>query len=328
MGNHDKKELRLSEEAMAFDKQILERIEAGHIPDLRRVEECTYFYNNSWRHPEYVKLDFVEQFETIYSAIKQHSPPRSRNLRALEIGCGPGFLSLELARNQLDVTGIDLSEACIAIAQKYADEDPWINERGILEYRVANFLEPNIFAENSFDVVLFKGSLHHFPDQTAVMEQLHTLLASEGLVIALEPTRDTVTKGNAALLHMMKLLLSVGGGYYQNVDVPQNIDEQKKIISDIYNEMKYEGEDGEKLQSVNDNEAGFEEMNDALSRSFTQLVSTQKYGFFHEVIGGLRFDQDLNNKLARYIRDADAELCKLGVVQPTEFFFVGTKRSV
>jgi hypothetical protein len=57
---------------------------------------------------------------------------------------------------------------------------------------------------------------------------------------------------------------------------------------------------------------------------FSQLEFIERYGFFHEVIGGLRFEQEVNNKLARYLRDVDGELCRLGVIRPTEFFYVGT----
>ena len=50
----------LHQEAEAFNSQIDERIANGHIPDLRLAEPCDYFYNNPWRRPAYVKLDFVE----------------------------------------------------------------------------------------------------------------------------------------------------------------------------------------------------------------------------------------------------------------------------
>ena len=52
-------------EAMAFDSQIEERIANGHIPDLRYSTPCDYFYNNPWRRPKYVELDFGEIFQVI-----------------------------------------------------------------------------------------------------------------------------------------------------------------------------------------------------------------------------------------------------------------------
>ena len=61
----------------------------------------------------------------------------------LEIGCGPGYISLELARFGYDVVGIDLSAHCIKIAQDFADLDPHIGERGSLEYKFCNLFEFN-----------------------------------------------------------------------------------------------------------------------------------------------------------------------------------------
>src|SRR5688572_18139947 len=120
----------LLQEAQAFDRQILDRVEHGHIPDLRYTQKCEYFYNNVWRHPDFVKMDFGEIFSIINDAIKKfiNKPAVS----VLEVGCGPGFISLELARNGHNVTGIELSPYCIEVAKKFADADPDKGERGFL----------------------------------------------------------------------------------------------------------------------------------------------------------------------------------------------------
>ena len=96
---------KLAEEAHAFDRQIDERVANGHIPDLRLCTPCDYFYNNPWRRPAYVQLDFGEQFEIIREAIRTHAPKAERTPVVLEVGCGPGYLSLELARAGFNVTG-------------------------------------------------------------------------------------------------------------------------------------------------------------------------------------------------------------------------------
>ena len=104
----------LAEEAAAFDRQIEERIANGHIPDLRRCGPCDWFYNNPWRRPAYVALDFGEQFELIRDAIVAHAPVTVGPRRVLEVGCGPGYLSLELARSGFDVTALDLCQRSFA----------------------------------------------------------------------------------------------------------------------------------------------------------------------------------------------------------------------
>ena len=316
----------LVQEAEAFDKQIQNRIGAGHIPDLRRVQECTYFYNNTWRHPDYVRLDFGEQFELIRKAIRDYAQAESEMSRVLEIGCGPGYISLELARNNLDVTGIDLSKVCIDIAKRYAQEDPWIESRGPLHYLSGDFFNEGLLPAQSFDAVVFVGALHHFPDQENVGRRVCNLLKDNGIVIVHEPTRDRMTRGNAAFIHLVRVLLSQGHGFFKQIEIPENLEQQSAEIETIYSEMRYESETGENVQSINDNEAGFLEMNQMLQKNFHRLHFQERYAFFHELIGGLRFEQQVNTRLARYLRDADAELCRLGVLQPTEFFYVGRNK--
>lgn len=316
-------EERLQEEAKAFDNQIDERISAGHIPDIRRAVPCTYFYNNSWRHPEYVNLDFGNKFSLIRDAIFKATPHGDTNFRILEVGCGPGYMSLELAREGLDVTGLDLSPKCIEVAKKIAEEDPWKNKRGNLRYLVDDFLSPSDIEENSFDYIIFVGALHHFPNQEEACLQCRKLLKKNGHIIAIEPTRDRVTRGNAIIFNLIQTILSAGGGYYGHLKIPSSLDEQNEQITNTLNALRYEDSKGEKVQSVNDNEAGYDEMLTALKESFFQVSFKDLYGLFHELIGGLRFDQNTNNLLARYIRDVDRELCELGVVQATEFLYVG-----
>ena len=149
----------LNDEAKAFDLRIKERMNAGHIPDLRRVKSCHYFYNNVWREPLYVSISIGTRFSFI---LKHINALRLQTPRVLEIGCGVGFISLELARNGCNVIGIDISEKNIEVAKKMAKENPYKKGFGSLEYHVSeifNFLEN---CKNTFDAIVFYGILHHF----------------------------------------------------------------------------------------------------------------------------------------------------------------------
>lgn len=316
----------LKEEAKAFDSQIIERVKNGHIPDIRLVEPCEYFYNNSWRHPDYVQLDMGEQVALIHKTIQEHNARTEGTLKVLEIGCGPGWLSLELARLGYDVVGIDLSPDCVSIARGVAASDPWKETRGKLEYVAGDFFAAGLPQEH-FDAVVFLGALHHFADQERVMGQIKRLLRKGGLVVAHEPTRDRMTEGNAAVIHLIRILLAANDGFYQRIPIPETTADCDAEINAIFKDMKYEDQLGDKLQSAHDNDAGHKEMCSALYNNFTEVVYQERYAFFHELIGGLRFDQEKNRQLARYLRNADANLCRMGVLQPTEFFYVGRMES-
>lgn len=310
-------------EASAFDHQINERVRNGHIPDLRYCTPCDYFYNNPWRRPEFVKLDMGEQYERIAASLARQFP--GRKSRVLEVGCGPGFISLELSRSGHSVLGIDVSPECIRVAAEFAAKDPHRNERGELEYIAGDFFSHASLAATSFDAVVFVGALHHFNDQALVMHRVNQLLAPGGIVIAHEPTRDRVSPSNAAIFHLVTRLLSLGGGYYQSLQLPGDSGVLRSEVDGILKKLRYESESGEKLQSVNDNEAGHAEMTAGLRSNFGEQEYEEVSGFYHEVIGGLRFAEGVNSAAARYIREIDRLMCACGAIQSTEFYFTGIK---
>jgi SAM-dependent methyltransferase len=316
----------LEAEASAFDRQIDARIANGHIPDLRRATPCDWFYNNPWRRPAYVELDFGEQFQLIRDTVKTHTIQSGRPARVLEVGCGPGYLSLEMARAGFDVTGVDLSTRCVEIAQQFRDCDPFAEGRGSLSYLATDFLRSDQLAPGSFDAVFFLGALHHFAEQDAVARRVSELLVPNGLCIVHEPVRDRVTRGNALFVHLVRVLLSAGRGFYDPQPIPTSNAEAVKAVDRIFASLRYESDDGQNVQSVNDNEAGYAEMYPVLTRHFEQVDFRWRYAFFHELIGGLRFAEAENEALARYLRFIDGQLCAAGVLSPTEFFFVGRRR--
>jgi 2-polyprenyl-3-methyl-5-hydroxy-6-metoxy-1,4-benzoquinol methylase len=315
------------QEAFAFDRQIRERIENGHVPDLRRAPSCHYFYNNAWREPYYVALDFKEQADLFTGTLRSILPEKTQP-RILEIGSGPGYLCLELARNGFCTTGIDLSCECVKIARQFADEDPWKRNRAPLSYVCGDFFRDAEELGCGFDAVVMLGAQHHFKDQDALMRRICGLLNHEGFVLAHEPTRDRMTMGTAAIMYLIQALLSEVGGYFQKDLLAQGKENIALAINSIFNRARYEDGKGNKVQSVHDNDAGYEEMVGALNRHFSTIRCEDRYAFFHEIIGGLRFDDQANERIAKFLHDLDAHLCETNVIQATEFFYVGKRKTL
>ena len=95
--------------------------------------------------------------------------------RVLEVGCGPGHLSIRLARQHgLDVTGLDLDPAMIERARANADRSEDGDERG------PSFLVGDVaalpFPDESFDLVVSTMSMHHWADPTAGMAEIDRVL--------------------------------------------------------------------------------------------------------------------------------------------------------
>ena len=99
--------------------------------------------------------------------------------RVLEVGCGPGHLSVQLAgQHRLEVTGLDLDPAMIARAA--ANTDRAANRGG----RRPSFLVGDVaalaFPDRSFDLVVSTLSMHHWADPAAALAEIGRVLRPGG----------------------------------------------------------------------------------------------------------------------------------------------------
>lgn len=103
--------------------------------------------------------------------------------RVLEVGCGPGHLSRRLARERLDVTGVDLDPEMIERARRNAEHGT--GSPTFIAADVASLP----FPDASFDVVVSTLSMHHWADPAAGLVEIHRVLRPGGraLVWDLQP---------------------------------------------------------------------------------------------------------------------------------------------
>jgi SAM-dependent methyltransferase len=99
--------------------------------------------------------------------------------RVLEVGCGPGHLTIRLARRHgLEVTGLDLDPAMIARARANADR------LGDAAGRRPQFLVGDVaslaLADGSFDLVVSTLSMHHWADPAAGLAEIGRVLRPGG----------------------------------------------------------------------------------------------------------------------------------------------------
>jgi SAM-dependent methyltransferase len=92
----------------------------------------------------------------------------------LEVGCGPGHLSIRLARHGFAVTGLDLDPAMIGRARANADRS------GNSDQRRPSFVLGDVaalaFPDGSFDLVVSTLSMHHWADPTAGLTEIGRVL--------------------------------------------------------------------------------------------------------------------------------------------------------
>jgi SAM-dependent methyltransferase len=99
--------------------------------------------------------------------------------RLLEIGCGPGHLSIMLARRHgLDVTGLDLDPAMVERARANAvrTANGGRHSPSFLVGDVASLS----FPDGSFDLVVSTLSMHHWADPSAGLAEIARVLRPGG----------------------------------------------------------------------------------------------------------------------------------------------------
>lgn len=94
--------------------------------------------------------------------------------RLLEIGCGIGVDSIQLARCGFDVTAVDLTNTAIEVAQEHAQF-----RCQEINFQVGNS-EQLDFDDESFDAVYSFGVLHHTPSIDVAIAEVRRVLKPGG----------------------------------------------------------------------------------------------------------------------------------------------------
>ncbi len=134
----------------------------------------------------------------------------------LEIGPGPGYIGLELARkiHPRSLTGCEISPAMILTAQKNAAD------YGItINYVQGNAMEMP-FADESFDGVISNGSLHEWERPIRVFNEIYRVLRKGGRYCITDMRRNAGFLKTTMIYHSTKpaamrpgFLTSLGASY-------------------------------------------------------------------------------------------------------------------
>ncbi len=109
--------------------------------------------------------------------------------RALDLGCGEGTFTAELARTQTAVVGADVAQAALARAH---DRHP------DLELTLVPVKGPLPFADSSFDLVWSSEVIEHVADTARWLSEVRRVLAPGGRLLLTTPSHG-------------RLRLAVGG---------------------------------------------------------------------------------------------------------------------
>ncbi len=195
----------ISGEGEYWDNFVEERLQRGEMPGSLdyRIAFTQNRYNHGWR-PFCVGVHGInlrmKEVQYILKAATQRP-----GMKVLDLGCGAGWLSLELARLGAHVTGVDISPTNLALGRYMAETNsrnfPFLYQGfaglpcklenfGSVEY-VFDDLNKITLPTHEYDAVVVMDSLHHVMHAERLLEQVREALKPNGLFVGIDHTFAT-----------------------------------------------------------------------------------------------------------------------------------------
>ncbi len=178
-----------------------------------------------------------------------------------------------------------------------------------------------------YDAVSFTGVIHHFPDPGSVLAKAAALLKPGGLILCLEPCHERWRKQDAAVVGLIRGLLSATGHWYEPelAGTLRGREAWSAYADELVTEYLTERDPHERGQSPNDNASTGEQILECLRRQFQELEYRDGVSFIYRLLGGLRGPDAVVHPLADLIADFDRFGVAEGFLQPNAYLWAGRK---
>ncbi len=179
--------------------------------DLNEIKKFEDLASRWWDpESEFRPLHAINPLRTDY--INLHSPVKG--LKVLDVGCGGGLITEALAKFGADVTGIDMGEAPLSVAQLHL-----LESNLEIEYLKITAEELAEQRPEQYDIVTCLEMLEHVPDPSSVINACAQLVKPGGDVYF-----STINRNPKAWLFAI-----VGAEYILNL-LPRGTHEYDKLI--------------------------------------------------------------------------------------------------
>jgi ubiquinone/menaquinone biosynthesis C-methylase UbiE len=113
------------------------------------------------------------------AAAIRNAVPLTGDMCALEIGCGTGLITTELAPHLQSIVATDTSGGMLQVLQEKINCQSLAN---IETLQVDLSKDDHLLAGRSFNLIYSSMTLHHIKDNAAVLQQCRQLLAPDGFL--------------------------------------------------------------------------------------------------------------------------------------------------
>jgi 2-polyprenyl-3-methyl-5-hydroxy-6-metoxy-1,4-benzoquinol methylase len=149
----------------------------------------------------------TQRFEQMYIKTTENTKNYlSNNDIVMEIGCGTGTLTNEIANSVKTIHAIDLSKKMIDIAKRKTNEFKINN----IDFKQATAFDEK-FKNESFDVILAFNTLHCIETLEKTINRIYELLKPKGLFISVTPSSGSEKKSFKEFFKILKHILFIVG---------------------------------------------------------------------------------------------------------------------
>ncbi|MGI9301739.1 MAG: class I SAM-dependent methyltransferase [Gammaproteobacteria bacterium] len=183
------------------------------VEDVREFWESNPLFSGESVHETGSKEFFEDQLATVVKDVfagkinDEIFPSSDTNQNVLDLGCGPGLWTVELARRGAQrITAADLTDKAIELTRKRA------SLYGIdVETSVQN-AEQMTFEDNTFSHVNCQGVIHHTPDTEACVREISRVLQPQGTALVTVYYKNIFLRYWPLLKYLGKGLSKLGAG--------------------------------------------------------------------------------------------------------------------
>jgi 2-polyprenyl-3-methyl-5-hydroxy-6-metoxy-1,4-benzoquinol methylase len=310
----------LEQERIQTNIKQKQRASHGFIPDLKNMTDCDYFYLSPFRRRYTANLSLRPYVDFSISALNKHYNVS----RILDIGCGTGWYPLELARKGFDVTAIDLADYNIELAKDTYNKALENEKLGRIEHVAGDFALYD-FGERKFDCITSIGAFHHMENIEDVITKVKSLLNPEGLIISIEPVPENITNLEAAVIALIRIILSSTDCWYEDVGPFNDINEIESYAEEC--KLEYQNwADKTELgnQSPMNNATSGKDVLVCLRKYFKEISYEDSYLWSQRIIGGIRSStEDKNIEITKLITLLDRYFVEKKLVNPMAYLWCG-----